>query len=120
MLANMPIRAVTSFQDSSNGLLHGCRVWNNTNVASAAGGFVERLRRGTFLPHVAEHVCLELQGLMGFAVTFGRARNAGARTLYHVLVEYSEEQAARAALETALPNDVGSDAQRRLRCCRRD
>jgi cyanophycin synthetase len=66
------------------------------------GGFVERLRRGTFLPHVAEHVCLELQGLMGFTVTFGRARNAGARTLYHVLVEYSEEQPARAALEAAL------------------
>ena len=66
------------------------------------GGFVERLRRGTFLPHVAEHVCLELQGLMGFAVTFGRARNGGARMLYHVLVEYSEEQPARAALETAL------------------
>ena len=39
---------------------------------------------------------------MGFAVTFGRARNGGARTLYHVLVEYSEEQPARAALETAL------------------
>ena len=66
------------------------------------GGFVERLRRGTFLPHVAEHVCLELQGLTGFAVSFGRARNAGAPTLYHVLVEYSEEQPARAALETAL------------------
>jgi cyanophycin synthetase len=66
------------------------------------GGFVERLRRGTFLPHVAEHVCLELQGLMGFVVTFGRARNAGARTLYHVLVEYSEEQPARAALKAAL------------------
>src|SRR5689334_16125735 len=29
------------------------------------GGFVERLRRGTYLPHIAEHVCLELQGLMG-------------------------------------------------------
>src|SRR3954469_22039853 len=60
------------------------------------GGLVERLRRGTYLPHIAEHVCLELQGLMGFDVTFGRARNAGARTLYHVLIEYREEKPARA------------------------
>src|SRR4051794_34446684 len=41
------------------------------------GGFIERLERGTYLPHICEHVCLELQGLMGFDVTFGRARNAG-------------------------------------------
>jgi cyanophycin synthetase len=63
------------------------------------GGFVERLGRGTFLPHIAEHVCLELQGLMGLPVSFGRARNAGVRTLYHVMIEYSEEQPARAAAE---------------------
>src|SRR5215207_276858 len=43
------------------------------------GGFVERLRRGTYLPHICEHVCLELQGLMGFNVTFGRARHAVSR-----------------------------------------
>jgi cyanophycin synthetase len=65
------------------------------------GGFVERLRRGTYLPHIAEHVCLELQGLMGFQVGFGRARNAGARGLYQILVEYEEEQPASEAFETA-------------------
>src|SRR5918911_1669378 len=38
------------------------------------GGFVERLRRGTYLAHIVEHVCLELQNQMGFDVGFGRAR----------------------------------------------
>src|SRR5215217_6873898 len=42
------------------------------------GGFVERLRRGTYLGHIAEHITLELQGLMGFDVTFGRAAPASA------------------------------------------
>jgi hypothetical protein len=99
----MPIKVAINFLVSSSGWLHGCRAWINTNVVSVVPGVLSSdWGRGTFLPHIAEHVCLELQGLMGFAVSFGRARNAGARTLYHVLIEYSEEQPARAALEAAL------------------
>src|SRR4051812_37600034 len=67
------------------------------------GGFVERLNRGTYLPHICEHVCLELQGLMGFDVTFGRARHAGGEAgVYQVLVSYEEEEPAKAAFETAV------------------
>src|SRR4051812_16317211 len=66
------------------------------------GGFVERLKRGTYLPHICEHVCLELQNVMGFGVTFGRARNAGQPGLYQVIFAYQEEQPARAAFDTAL------------------
>src|SRR3954462_4832970 len=66
------------------------------------GGFIERLRRGTYLPHICEHVCLELQNRMGFDVTFGRARSAGERGVYQVLVAYQEEEPARQAYETAL------------------
>jgi cyanophycin synthetase len=43
------------------------------------GGFVERLRRGTYLAHIAEHVAIELQNLMGFEVEFGKARGTGER-----------------------------------------
>lgn len=41
------------------------------------GGFIQRLQRGTYLPHICEHVTLELQTLMGFDVTFGRVRGTG-------------------------------------------
>src|SRR5258707_6187046 len=37
------------------------------------GGFVVRLRRGTYIPHIIEHVALELQTMMGHDVRFGRA-----------------------------------------------
>ena len=35
------------------------------------GGFVERLRSGTYLAHIVEHITLELQTAMGFDVAFG-------------------------------------------------
>src|SRR5215218_5209219 len=66
------------------------------------GGFIERLRRGTYLPHICEHVCLELQGLMGFDVTFGRARNGGEPGVYQIVISYEEEEPAKAAFDTAL------------------
>jgi len=66
------------------------------------GGFVERLHRGTYLAHITEHACLELQEMLGFTVSFGRARGTGEPGVYRVIVAYKEEQPARAAFETAL------------------
>jgi cyanophycin synthetase len=66
------------------------------------GGFVERLRRGTYLAHIVEHVTLELQNLLGFPVSFGRARGTGERGVYTVVFAYKEEEPAKAAFDTAL------------------
>lgn len=66
------------------------------------GGFIERLQRGTYLAHISEHIALELQTLMGFNVGFGRARGTGERGVYSVVIEYEEEEPARAAFDTAL------------------
>jgi cyanophycin synthetase len=66
------------------------------------GGFIERLRRGTYLPHISEHITLELQTMMGFNVGFGRARGTGERGVYNVIIEYREEEPARAAFDMAL------------------
>ncbi len=66
------------------------------------GGFLERLRRGTYLAHVSEHITLELQTLMGFDVGFGRARGTGERGVYNVVIAYQEEEPAHVAFETAL------------------
>jgi len=55
------------------------------------GGFVERLREGTRLPHVLEHVALELQTLAGCNVAFGRVVPSGDEGVWWVIVEYDEE-----------------------------
>ncbi|MDF2593063.1 MAG: cyanophycin synthetase, partial [Clostridia bacterium] len=46
-------------------------------VRGHRGGFVERLNEGTYLAHVLEHMCLELQNLLGDNVAFGKARQVG-------------------------------------------
>ena len=63
---------------------------------------IERLQRGTYLPHICEHVTLALQNLMGFDVAFGRARGTGEPGVYRVVIAYQEEEPARAAFATAL------------------
>jgi len=56
------------------------------------GGFVRRLREGTWLGHVAEHVAIELQTLGGTPVTRGKTRSAkGREGVYHVLFAYQDE-----------------------------
>jgi len=67
-----------------------------------AGGFVERLREGTYFGHVVEHVALELTGLAGIGVTHGKTRVEAEPNLYNIVVEYKAEQATRHLLETAV------------------
>lgn len=64
------------------------------------GGFFERLRRGTYLAHILEHVAIELQSLAGTPVGYGKTRQANDDGVYKVAVEYQEEELGRAALET--------------------
>ncbi|MFW6103983.1 MAG: cyanophycin synthetase family protein, partial [Bacteroidota bacterium] len=41
------------------------------------GGFLERLKEGTWMGHIIEHVALELQVLAGMQCGFGRTRGDG-------------------------------------------
>jgi cyanophycin synthetase len=65
------------------------------------GGFFERLRRGTYMAHILEHVTLELQTLAGHEVAFGRARETAEEGVYKVIFKYREEHVARECLQTA-------------------
>src|SRR5262249_46768389 len=65
------------------------------------GGFFQRLRRGTYPAHILEHVTLELQALAGSDVGYGKARETSEVGVYRVIVEFDEEDLARACLECA-------------------
>jgi cyanophycin synthetase len=56
-------------------------------ASGAPGGFVERLRDGTYFGHVAEHVAIELSQLIGRRVNFGRTVRAGEPGRYRVITE---------------------------------
>jgi cyanophycin synthetase len=74
---------------------HGCDT-------GEPGRFAERLRRGTYLAHITEHVTIELTNLAGMGVSFGKARWAGKPGVYNVVVRYKAEQATRFLLRTAV------------------
>ncbi|MBV6304051.1 cyanophycin synthetase [Candidimonas humi] len=65
------------------------------------GGFLQRLREGTWPGHILEHVTLELQSLAGMPGGLGRARETSVRGVYKVIVRAWHEPLTRAALYTA-------------------
>jgi cyanophycin synthetase len=72
-------------------------------VRGHKGGFVERLNEGTYLAHVLEHMCLELQNLLGDNVAFGKARQVGEEgSLYSVIFEYRSKTVACGVLHAAM------------------
>jgi len=66
------------------------------------GGFLSRVKEGTMMGHIIEHVALELQELAGMRVGFGRTRETGTAGIYQVVFEYLDEQAGRYAARAAV------------------
>ncbi len=62
------------------------------------GGFLQRLETGTWPGHILEHVTLELQTLAGAPDGYGRAREAGPRGVYKVIVSMPHEEVGRQSL----------------------
>ncbi|WP_294678528.1 cyanophycin synthetase [uncultured Fluviicola sp.] len=58
-----------------------------------AGGLCERMKEGTWLGHVIEHVALEFQVLAGMDCGYGRTRSAGEYGVYKVVFSYLSEEA---------------------------
>jgi cyanophycin synthetase len=67
----------------------------------APGGFVERLQSGTHIPHILEHVSLELQNLAGSDVGFGRVVASGDAGVWWVIVAYDEEDVGLQSMRDA-------------------
>ena len=77
------------------------------------GGFITRLREGTWVGHVAEHIALEFQNLAGTDVRHGKTRGTGEYGRYNVIFEYREEQVGIEACPVEQAHGLGGD-QRRL------
>lgn len=69
------------------------------------GGFFMRVKDGTWMGHVIEHIALEIQTLAGMDVAYGRTRGTGKTGCYHVVFSYEVEDvgiyAGRAAIRIA-------------------
>ncbi|HRH34679.1 MAG TPA: cyanophycin synthetase, partial [Catalimonadaceae bacterium] len=47
------------------------------------GGFFKRVKEGTWMGHIVEHVALEIQTLAGMDVGFGRTRSTSEHGVYN-------------------------------------
>src|SRR6476469_11259292 len=76
------------------------------------GGFLIRLKRGTYCAHVVEHVALELQGMIGHEVGYGRTRGRDTPGEYTLIFEHLNEavglRAAALALEIVQSGFAGT------------
>jgi Cyanophycin synthase-like N-terminal domain len=66
------------------------------------GGFIIRLRRGTYVPHIVEHIALELQSLIGHDVGYGRTRGGDVPGEYTIVFEHVHEEVGIRAAALAL------------------
>ena len=69
---------------------HGCSI-------GKPGGFLKRLREGTWMGHVLEHVALEIQNLAGAEVGRGKTRGTGEKGIYNVTFQFDQEDVGLAA-----------------------
>ena len=69
------------------------------------GGFFQRVKDGTWMGHVIEHIALEIQTLAGMDVGFGRTRTYGEEGVYFVVFNHMVgkvgEYAAKASFRIA-------------------
>ena len=99
-LADRPSNTIPGFYDSLVAILpsleeHYCS-------PGCRGGFLSRLREGTMMGHIIEHVALELQTLADMPVGFGRTRETATPGIYQVAIEYQIETVGRYAARAAL------------------
>ncbi len=66
------------------------------------GGFFLRVKEGTLLGHIAEHVAIEIQSLAGMEVGFGKTRMTNVQGVYNVVFRYVDEHAGIFAAKAAL------------------
>eukprot|EP01133_Synstelium_polycarpum_P013149 gene13149-15458_t len=67
-----------------------------------AGGFFERVKEGTWMGHVIEHIALEIQTLAGMDTGYGRTRQTKTEGIYNVVFSYLEEKAGVYAAEASV------------------
>jgi cyanophycin synthetase len=66
------------------------------------GGFLERIKEGTWAGHIVEHVAIELQCLAKLEVGFGKTIDSDREGIYNVVYRYRDEAVGLKAGEMAV------------------
>ena len=108
-LEQFPTNTIPGFTDDLVAMLPGLR--EHSCSRGRRGGFLERLNEGTWLGHVAEHVALGLQQLVGHDIRRGKTRAVKGRPgHYNIIYGYVDENVGLTAgrLAVRLPANVAT------------
>jgi cyanophycin synthetase len=124
----LPTNKIEGFSERIEALIPS--LYDHRCSEKRPGGFFERVKEGTWLGHVAEHVALEIQSLAGMPCGYGRTRSTSVKGVYHVVFNYRVESAgiyaAKAAvrivdaLKNNTPYDISSDIAELIRINRNE
>ena len=98
-LEDFPSNTLPGFYQRLTGWLPGL-IEHRCSVGRR-GGFLMRLRDGTWPGHILEHVALELQTQAGMKTGFGKARMTHERGVYKVVIRTRNEAIGKLALTSA-------------------
>jgi cyanophycin synthetase len=88
-LEERPTNKIPGFYERLTELLPS--LYDHTCSVGRPGGFLQRMREGTWMGHVTEHIALELQNLAGAEVVRGKTRGSDQRGVYNVVYQYQQE-----------------------------
>ena len=69
-LSEVPTKDIQNLNDNIIRLFPGVK--DHKCATGYVGGFVDRLKEGTYLAHVTEHLCLETQRMLGYDIKHGK------------------------------------------------
>ena len=80
---NIPTKDIPGFNEKLLEAFPGLR----TNYCGLGypGGFLDRLREGTYMAHVLEHIILEMLSMTGYDVSYGKTRTIEEPSIYYLL-----------------------------------
>lgn len=99
-MEEFPSNKIPGFSERLEAMFPG--MYSHRCSEGCEGGFFMRVKEGTWMGHVIEHIALEIQTMAGMDTGFGRTRDYGEKGVYNVVFSYMEEEVGRYAAQAAV------------------
>lgn len=96
----LPSNAIPGFTDRLLELIPSLKT--HTCSLGYQGGFIDRLREGTWMGHILEHVAIELQVLAGIDAKRGKTITSNKKGIYYITYDYQEPKSGFHAFKSAM------------------
>lgn len=99
-LEDQPTNEIDGFYERITSLLPG--LYEHQCSEDEPGGFFARVKEGTWIGHVIEHIAIELQIMAGIEAGFGQTRGTGVKGQYYVVFDCADEESGLLVAEKAV------------------